>query len=663
MGWALAATVLVSFLPGLLIAALLGLPVRSLTTWAFAPVASIVAIFMLGELTDLVGLRFGLGPVLGLMVLLSAGVAFRARDAIRRPPREILANARGGRAHERRPDLAVAHWLLALGIGLGVVAWIQGLSGAVQVPNSGDAGRHAFMATRILHAGTVQVARVVTVDAQGLHPVANFYPLAAHASLAIASRIDGNHMAACLLAFEIVYLAVVLPLGMFVLARYLFPDEPLVAGFTALVVPALIFLYLFSNDLPRDVGMAFVPISVVLLMGELVDRPPKPTVSRRVASFVPAALAIVAALTVHESQIPAIGFFVAVLAIGHVWRERSFEVVRSVLVRGALVGAAALVLALPTVVELRGGALERTNVGAGTIGPAFRTDALWRMLNLRYFTVDAQTALAAVALAGLIVLIVRRRFAWIVAYVGVLSLALAGTTERGFVRTLTFPWYHNPIRIYLYVAYFVPLFAGVALASLLRFVWSRPAGRRWRVAAAAVLVAGYGGLVGVPAFASTTDRVHAAFIPKGTSLQAISPSSEKAFQWLHQHVQAGETVVNDRSFDGALWMYTEYGLSPLICFPRVDAVPSGALNQNLQDWVDRLYVLANLYRVGLDARLDRLLEHYDARWVYWDRRLIAGALHYIDPRRFAKNPRIRPVFHDGTVWVYRIVRAPGASRA
>ena len=95
---------------------------------------------------------------------------------------------------------------------------------------------------------------MLTSDAGGTHAVANYYPLALHASAAVSTRLVGSDVGRVLVAYIVLFSAVVLPVGMFVLARTLAPTRPLIAGFTALVVPLLMLFPYFtavSGDVPQ----------------------------------------------------------------------------------------------------------------------------------------------------------------------------------------------------------------------------------------------------------------------------------------------------------------------------------------------------------------------------------------------------------------------------
>jgi hypothetical protein len=79
------------------------------------------------------------------------------------------------------------------------------------------------MVGRIEHGQSIDVVDVVVFDADGNHRSADYNPLAVHASAAVTSRLVGADAGSALMAFTVLFAAIVLRMGMFALARPLAP--------------------------------------------------------------------------------------------------------------------------------------------------------------------------------------------------------------------------------------------------------------------------------------------------------------------------------------------------------------------------------------------------------------------------------------------------------
>ena len=93
--------------------------------------------------------------------------------------------------------------------------------------------------------------------------------------IAIATELGGAPVGRVLLDFTLIFAAVVFPVGMFVLARFLAPQRVLVAGLTAFLTPMLA-LYTYPamqlSSLALIVGMAMVPVSAVVVTKSIAIR-------------------------------------------------------------------------------------------------------------------------------------------------------------------------------------------------------------------------------------------------------------------------------------------------------------------------------------------------------------------------------------------------------
>ena len=338
---------------------------RRLATWAAVPVLSIAAVFLLGEVTDVVGAPFGVPAFVILVLALSGAVVASARF---RGTRRVPSDSPEKPAHPSAGDrlaMKVAYVLLVLGVLIGLGTWFTGINGEPSLPPGGDATRHGFMVGRIEHGQSIDVADVVVFDADGKHRSADYYPLAVHASAAVSSRLVGADAGSVLMAFTVFFAAIVLPLGMFVLARLLAPGLPLVAGFTAFVTPTLLlfpYTAFQSGVVPAIVGISMVPISLVLIVRAVWPDNPGRTRAATLLMLVAAALALVAALSAHSSQLPFIAFLVLLLVLERALRERNVQMLVRALGYGSVVAVLALVMLAPTLRDLVAGASERSSI-------------------------------------------------------------------------------------------------------------------------------------------------------------------------------------------------------------------------------------------------------------------------------------------------------------
>jgi hypothetical protein len=650
--------VFVALIPGTLVASICGLRLRMLSTWAAIPAFSLATVFVLGETTMVLRVPFALRSfaVLLLLLLVLAGVA-----AVRRSRRSAGPWSRDCEPREdptsvpieKRLSERVDYGLLALGVALGALTWRRGLRGVPLIPPGGDATRHGWFVERIISGQTIDPTRVVTSDVGGRHPIANFYPLALHASAAISTRIAGSDVGGVLVAYIVVFSTVVLPVGMFVLARTLAPDRPLVAGFTALVAPLLTVFPYFPvrvGDIPQIVAMALVPVTVVLLQQATLARHQRVLLDRTsLIALVPAALAVLCIISLHTSELPLIVLLPLLLVLERAWREHDLPMLRAALVRGVAAGAFATALFAPTLVSFVGGVAERVPVRQLLARPVSWESELGTILQLHLGGTAPQGFLAILALTGAALWLSWRRPAWVAGWVGVVLLALlANASPNRFADPFTFPWYHLDARIVPNVAFFVPFFASVALASAAALI-TRLSGRSWVILPATVaMIALLAFFVGLHGFRADSAYVHTSFDPNSGSFiseAGVAPESLAAFQWLHVHAAPGDTVANEPNAGGSLWMYAEEHVAPLL--GPYDTVTSA-------DLADRAYLTDHLQSLGHNARADDVARRYHTRWIFFDRHGFVLARRVMSLPGLQHNPHLTAVFHEGGTWVFRI---------
>jgi hypothetical protein len=417
------------------------------------------------------------------------------------------------------------------------------------------------------------------------------------------------------------------------------------------------------------VGMSMVPAAVVLLACAVLapDRPRRSPASA-VLAHAPAALALVGVTSAHSSELPLVVFLVLLLVLERAWVERQIRLLLHALARSVIVALLGLALFAPTLRAFLAGGSERSSLKAvALVSDTDWTELLGPVLTLRTYLPPEgfagslpglpsvrQVLLATLAFVGAGIWLRYRGSAWVIGWMTVIVLSLfASTTDNRLVRDLTFPWYSGSIRINWNQAFFVSLFAAVPLAlavpGLARVLRRRSA----VVPATLVVVALFTAFVGLPAHQTSVSFLRNALSVKLATFgnQArVDRSSEAAFQWLDAHNDREDTVVNEPSVDGSLWMYTQRGVKPLMGLRLVD-FPDESTSR---DWNNRRYLVRHVQELGDDPRVEQLVRDYQARWIYFDARTFPAATHELRINGIRSNPRIREVFHHDTVHVFKI---------
>jgi hypothetical protein len=649
------ATLVVLVIPGAVVAQLLHLSLRSLRTWAAIPVLSLATTFVIAEITLVTGLPFDLLTV--TLVVAALGVI----ALVRRPKAIDVSDHEdpGQPAPNRELATTIGFALLGLGMVIGLFTWARGIAGNSLVPPSSDAAYHGFFIARILETRSIDVAKIAVTDPAGHFHVVSYYPFAMHASAALAAQLTGAGIGQVLNAFTVLFSAVMLPLGMFALARMLAPESPLIAGFTALLVPSVaLFPYapVQFGDIPIVVGMAVVPISVVVII-EAVARPDAAPI--RVSGLIAAALALLAIVAVHSSQLPITVVLVALVVLERSVRAHSSRMFGRATIRALMVSAGAIVLFTPSLRSFANGVSERsafdnTPVRAlhDVIGPTLALDP-------GAFTHPTrQTGLALLAALGAVIWLLSRRYAWVAGYALVVGVMLfAAVSDSALSEALSLPWYRGPGRIGWNRAFFVSFFAGVAVACAVTAVvrW-RKNSRTSLIVTSIVAVAVLGASIGHRGYQTSSAMLRYSFSHNAL----VTHESEAAFAWLDQHARQGDTILNDVNAlgittDDSVWMYAQRRLKPLFGFAQVTssgfARPDRATQRDLSD---RTFLLTHLGLLGQDRRVQEVARKYQVRWVYFDERSLSIFRNRLTLAGLDANPKLRPVFHEGPVHVFEL---------
>jgi uncharacterized protein DUF6541 len=642
---------LVGVAPGVLVVLATRVRLSVIEALAVIPACSLGVVFLLAEATTLVHIPFA--PAAFLIMLFSLGilavVAWRApirRELIlEEPPVDYDGGCPAPVDIEKRPRRFTPQSLLAIGLlVLAVIAGgsscARGVHGGSTIPGNFDASQHGFMTARIASTDSIAPDDVLVSDLRTGTRAANYYPLATHASAALVHRIAGVEISLALTVITVFFAAFVLPLGLYALVRYLWPRQPLAAGFAALLGVCLVsFPYspTIWGGIPLIVGMALVPISVVFLTRTLLTAS-----CLRAAALT--ALVLAAGFAVHNSQLPLVVLLSGLLVAERAVRARSWGTVTDAVRRLAIVGVGLLVMFAPTLAALAQGGSDRAEFTDRV--PTSLEAVLGPILTLQFPSGVRQGWLALLALGGILLLMWQRRlWSWVLGCVIVVALTLVAATTQQGIAALTIPWYRQSERVAYNLVFFVPVFGGIALATLIGWVRARLPGGRLTLAGCAV-----GGLtfvaiaIGLPAGRAAKDQVRASTT---SPIQPIGQDSLAAFRYLRSHAGRG-LVLNDVNNDGSLWMYPFNGVRPLF------ALAPSAEDQRGGEYRRRLYIHDHIQQAGSNHRLDQLLDEYGVDYVYWGGIPFLAANHEMDLASLRGSPGLEEVFTSEYASVFRV---------
>lgn len=611
--------------------------------------------------------QLSLSPVLAVLVatavLVFGVLAVEVRrhpSALRgRPISWLPAGPLGPRVRVlgHRPAAQLVSWLLfAAGVVLGVFQW-RSFQSTMLVPVGWDAMHHGYFIEQISRYHTVSSSVVLSSDATGHDGTGTFYPLAFNLVAAVLHTSTGGLISTMMLASTTALAGVLLPLGTFALARELDPEQPLVAGFSAItsVLPLMLYLIEGTGRLTGILGVALVPGLVVLLLSQRH--------TMRWSRLPLAILGIVGIVGLHTSEAPLAALMAGVCML--VWPRQGgdwagFRRWLIWVVAAGAAGVVALVVLEPDVLRLvseRGGAITPPTHNAGS-------QAL-------------DSALAAVGkawvlpVAGCAVTLLRPWRRYLGAAIALVLFALlyyfVAIGTKTVVPTLAIPWYGDPGRISwdLTVLGAIPTAVGVvAIAGLVGSAGTAVAEfvagadrssslfgarlARWT----SPLVAAFTGLLLVVAFALPSVGRQGRLVSQVVG--PVDQNSMAAFRYLATHVGPDERVLDDLRSDGAMWMYVDYGATPLFgSSPLLGAAP--------RTWLEKLWLSRNLNSINTDPCVRQLMAKYSIRYVY------VGELHIYDGwgdfsvSKMRNNPAFTEVFRQGRAHVFMVDQgsAPG----
>jgi hypothetical protein len=309
-----------------------------------------------------------------------------------------------------------------------------------------------------------------------------------------------------------------------------------------------------------------------------------------------------------------------------------------------IVGVGLLVIFAPTLSALIQGGSERSEFSDRA--PTSLETILGPLLTLQFPVGVRQGWLALLALAGILLLMWQRRlWSWVLGCLVVVALTLVAATTQQGIAALTVPWYRQSERVAYNLAFFVPVFGGIALGSLIGWLNARLSDSPLTLAGCAaagltfVVVA-----VGLHAGDAAEDQVRTSTTPP---FQPIGQDSLAAFRYLKSHAGRG-LVLNDVNSDGSLWMYAFRGVQPLF------ALAPNAEDKRSGEYRRRRYIHDRIQEAGSDRRLDRLMHAYGVNYVYWGRTTYFDSNHEIDVDALRRSPGLDEVFTSDSAFVFRV---------
>lgn len=554
------------------------------------------------------------------------------------------------------PAVALSWVLLAGAVVLGVHQW-RTFMATMLVPVGWDAMHHGLFTTQILRFHTMNPARILSSDVLGSRDGAKtFYPLAFNLVSAAIHSATGIPVSKVMLASTPAIAGVLMPVGVFALAREVDPRRHLVAGLSAIAatLPLLLYTIVTTGRVTGTLAVALVPGCALLLVAQR-DR-------LNLRSGLLAVLALTGMLGLHTSEMPTAVLLAVALSSAVSLRERRIGQFWRWLVWLAIGGAVVAALAVLLEPNVLGLVTQRNNEIAQPV-PQPASAALHSI------EVSVARWFPLVIIGCLATLLPRWR-----AYLGTaVTLLLAGGIYffiaegvGGVWPTLAIPWYGEPGRMSWDLVVLAVIPAGIGLAAIADAVWfvaspfvrwvTSPVGPigdrdepRWRSAAVAwsapvlgvlaslLLVVG----VALPQVSSTGRLVSRIAGP-------VDNDSLAAYRFLAAHVGRDQHVLDDYRSDGSMWMYIDYGVAPLFG-------NSPLSGQHPPSWMEKLWLMQHIDTIDRDPCVRAVMAQYGVHYVYvGDRHLIDGWEDF-SSARMERDPAFAEVFSAGGSHVFEVV--------
>lgn len=627
--------VLVLWLPGLLVASALRPAAGFTRNLALAPAASYGLLMAMGLAVDAVG-----GEVRWWSVLIPAFVIGASLQALRGRIRY-----RGSDSQSLHVNLVEAG-LLALVIAGALAVWVHASHWGVAVPPNDDGTHHGLFTARILHLGTLDPGRVGVGDVLSGHPSLGYYPFGMHLVAAIVAQISGLGVGTAVDAVAIAGAAVVLPLGVFVLTRRIFPTPrycAAAAAVFAVAFPAFPYYVAYWGGLTMIAGVAMVPAVVEAALGVIRD-------GRAVPVGALFGTAFVGLFEVHNTEIVTVIVIVAAVILFPAGRDSSRRL-RSALPAWVVGAGVFLAVALPQAPTLAANATSR--VVAAPL-PRVSVHEAWSDAFATFigFGTPARGLLAVLVIIGLVSAVRLRAAGWVLGGLVFLLLTFASARRYSWADTLTSAWYTRWDRVVIDELFFIAAFAGlgfVTIGRLARALTGRlPRSSPAFCAVIAALTAAVIAISLVPQWRADRANLHVAF----DDASNVDAGQRAAFRFLADHVQPGDRVLNDITQDSG-WMYADNGVAPLFAM-AIRAFP-------VTDWGQRVYLLRNASHLGINPTVTQVADQWHVQWAFVSNQLFPFRKTMLTFRGLVGSPAWRLVFASGTAFVFKRVPVAPAS--
>jgi len=609
VGLALVLLIVIAWVPGLAAHRRL-LPGRSrLEALACAPALSAGLLYPFGELATVTGL-----PVDGRIALGIAGLGLMA----------LLPELRRMSAPTAKLPVAA----VGAAVALSTLVWSLGIRHLTAVTPHDDGYNHGYFVRRISETSTLDPLTVMRRDVLLGGHGADYYPFALHQQAASLVQLLHLDVAVAWTLTSLLLVIVALPLGCLALGRKLFPEDRVIAPACALVAaaaPGVTYSTAWWGGYALAAGFA-VAGGALLLAWQASER-------FAAAPTVAAALGLAGVAGIHTSEYSLITAVVAGVIVTTGLLRRSAGWMLSSLFRLALVLAGSLVLLAPAVLQMHRGLEERSSYPVPQHGvPLGR--AVSEVLSMHAFVPPATpTALVLALWAGLLACVLgRRALPWVACWVtfAVLYVWLAAYPS-GFVAGLTATWYSDRFRLGYILAFLaIPIVAAALTAG------GRRARRELRIG---------GAMLGVVLVVTSTAASIDAVRDNYEDFSLIREPERAAFRYLRDHVSADEHVLNQHQ-DGSPWMYSLYGVAPVVALKTDFDRP---------EWRDARYLAAHVHDAGVDPEVDRLLAVLNVRFVYVGPRVFPTTEPELVAARLAGSPALHLVFEQDGAKIYEVV--------
>jgi hypothetical protein len=621
-GW-----LLVGWLPGMLIAVSFRPNAGWLRNSALAPVLALAVNMICAQALQALGVQLNYKTVLpsSLALCLAAWAVMKLR---RRPgsarPAPGLRMVRG----------SLDASLLTSAVVLGATIWFFAIPSLQSVLPNDDGTHHGLFAWRILRLGTLDPHQVLAGDLATHSPALGYYPLALHLSAALVAGLTGASVSAVLTIAYVLASSVVLPVGIFVLSRRLFPAMPHAAGVAAIILAGM---PLYPHGIMVWGGITtIVGMSLLLPVVDLAWR--SSVEPRSVLAGLILGLACYGLFTTHNSELVSAGLF-ALLLVAGCWSQLTREDRRDQLITWFVSIAVFAGLVLPQAGALVTGSGERSVILAHAPH------------------IDSAAVLILVILNGLVlmfalpgaVMAIRHGWArgWLGSLAAVAALCVVAQTRVPVLINLTVPWYASATRVAYLWAYFGATYAAIGVVLCSRALGSLLS-RRYAVGRRLAFSAG-------PAIAAVACLAAMIVPAEQVAGQAYEQNSligadqRAAFVWLSQNAASGDRVLN-QFFDGSAWMGPLSGVTPVFQTALSETAGSSEV------WGDRWYLLTHAADLSNDTRARAAAREWQVRYVYVnDQQFYAKASGALNTSRLAASAAYERVWSRGRVTIFQIV--------